>query len=198
MQLVVDKFETLHGVVIQPEAGPITDEQFFAQCERYPDYRIETSADGDVIIMPPTHPRTGNRNFWINTQLGVWAGQNGRGEGFDSSTGFFLPNGARRSADCAWVSKERLGALSDDDALWHTTPEFVIELGSGSDRLRTLRAKMQEWIANGVSLAWLIDPEERTVEIYRAGAAPEVLTEPAEVVGEGPVAGFVLKMARVW
>ena len=96
------------------------------------------------------------------------------------------------------ISNERWNTLSDDDAMWHATPEFVIELRSVSDRIKTLRGKMQEWIENGVSLAWLIDPKERTVEIYRTGATPEVLTEPAEVVGEGPVAGFVLKMARVW
>jgi len=198
MQFVVDKFETFAGVVLQPESGPLTDEEFLALCQQYPDYRIESTAEGDIIIMPPAHPRTGRRNAAITAQLFNWAEQDGRGEAYDSSSGFFLVSGARRSADSAWVSRERLKGLDDDHAMWHATPEFVIELRSGSDRIKTLRAKMQEWIANGVSLAWLIDPKERTVEIYRPGAEPEVLTEPAEVLGEGPVAGFALKMARVW
>ena len=198
MQFVVDNIEAFAGLVLQPEGGPLTDEQFLALCERYRDYRIESTAEGDIIIEPPAHPKTGRRNAVITSQLVVWAEEDGRGEAYDSSAGFFLVSGARRSADSAWVSKERMQGLEDDDAMWHATPEFVIELRSKSDRIKTLRAKMQEWIANGASLAWLIDPKERTVEIYRSGAAPEILRDPVEVAGEGPVAGFVLKMARVW
>jgi Uma2 family endonuclease len=52
---------------------------------------------------------------------------------------------------------------------------------------------MEAYIANGVLLGWLIDPQERTVTMYRLGREPEVLVNPAEVAGEGPVAGFVLR-----
>ena len=198
MQFVVDNIETFAAMVLQPEGGPLTDEQFLAFCEQYPDYRIESTAEGNIVVQHPVPLGTSRRNVVITAQLGVWAERDGRGEGFDSSTGFILANGTRRSPDSALISNERWNTLSDDDAMWHATPEFVIEQRSKSDRIRTLRARMHEWITNGVSLGWLIDPKERTVEIYRPGAAPEVLTEPADVVGEGPVAGFVLKMARVW
>ncbi len=198
MQFVVDNIETFAGVVLQPEAGPLTDEQFLELCEQYPDYRIESTAEGDIIIMPPAHPRTGRRNAAITRQLDTWAETDGRGEAYDSSAGFFLINGARRSADSTWVSKERLKGLKSHEAIWHVTPDFVMELRSDSDRMKALREKMLEWMANGVSLGWLINPKDRTVEIYRAGSATETLIEPAEVHGEGPVAGFVLTMARVW
>jgi Uma2 family endonuclease len=56
---------------------------------------------------------------------------------------------------------------------------------------------MREYIDNGVQLAWMIDPIDRTVEIYRPGQEPQVLTDPTEVSGEGPVDGFVLKLDRV-
>ncbi len=82
--------------------------------------------------------------------------------------------------------------------MWHVTPEFVIELKSASDRLANLRAKMREWIANGVSLAWLIVPETRSVEIYRANGSSEEIAAPSEIAGEGPVAGFVLRLDRTW
>jgi Uma2 family endonuclease len=198
MQFVVDKFETFAGVVLQPGEGPLTDEQFLALCERYPDYRIESTVEGDIIIRQPAHPMTSRRNAAITRQLDTWAEEDGRGDAYDSSAGFFLVSGARRSADSTWISKERMKGLEEDDAMWHATPEFAIELRSKSDRIGTLRAKLQEWIDNGVSLAWLIDPKERTVEIYSPGVPLEVLKDPVEVAGEGPVAGFVLKMARVW
>ena len=167
---MVDNIETFAAMVLQPEGGPLTDEQFLAFCEQYPDYRIESTAEGNIVVQHPVPLGTSRRNVVITAQLGVWAERDGRGEGFDSSTGFILANGTRRSPDSALISNERWNTLSDDDAMWHATPEFVIELRSVSDRIKTLRGKMQKWIENGVSLAWLIDPKERTVEIYRTGA----------------------------
>jgi len=176
----------------------LSDAEFLALCERYPDYRIETTAEGDVVIMPPAHPRTGQRNAAIAHQLFAWNEQHGKGEVFDSSSGFFLKNGARRSPDSAWISRERLSGAADDAAMWYVTPEFVIELKSSSDRLDTQRAKMREWTANGVLLAWLIIPEARTVEIYRADGSLDVLAGIGEIAGEGPVQGFVLRLERIW
>jgi Uma2 family endonuclease len=198
MQLLVEQFERFSGAVLQPENAPLTDEQFLDLCAQYPDWRLETTAQGDILIMPPAHPRTGQRNAAITHQLFAWAETDGRGEAFDSSAGFFLRNGARRSPDSAWISHERLAGLDTDSALWHVTPEFVIELRSKSDRLETLRAKMREWIANGVSLAWLIVPETRSVEIFRPDGSVETLTNQDQVKGEGPVAGFVLNTERIW
>ena len=61
-----------------------------------------------------------------------------------------------------------------------------------------LRRKMDQWIANGVQVAWLIESDPRRVTIYRAGKAAEVLEDPTVVHGDGPVAGFELAMARIW
>lgn len=81
---------------------------------------------------------------------------------------------------------------------WHTCPDFVIELRSQTDRIRILRDKMAEWLANGAQLGWLIDPESRTVEIYRPGVEAETRAGISSVAGEGPVEGFVLDLAPVW
>jgi Uma2 family endonuclease len=81
---------------------------------------------------------------------------------------------------------------------WHLCPDFIIEVRSKTDRLRNLREKMGEWIANGAGVAWMIDPENRTVEIYRPNADAETMTNPNSVNGEGPVAGFVLDLPPVW
>jgi Uma2 family endonuclease len=77
-------------------------------------------------------------------------------------------------------------------------PEFVIELRSPSDNLADLQAKMEMWIANGAEVAWLVDPLEKAVTIYRPGEQPEVLAQPTSVQGTGPIAGFELVLARIW
>ncbi len=180
--------------------GPMTDEAFAALCNEHPDLNLELSARGELIVMPQTFTLTGARNNEISRQLGNWAREDQRGVAFDSSTGWKLPNGARRSPDAAWILKERIKTLDKASFMgfWHICPNFVIELRSESDKLRILRDKMAEWLANGAQLGWLIDPETRTVEIYRPGYESETRAGITRLAGEGPVEGFVLDLAPVW
>ena len=182
-------------------ARPMTDDQFAAFCAAHSDLFFEMTAEGEIIVMPPTRSLTGTRNARILAQLSAWAEQDGRGTETGSSDGFVLPSGARRSPDAAWTANTRLAELSPQslEGFWHLSPDFVIELKSDSDRLPTWRRKMQEWIANGTVLAWLINPDNQTVEIYRPGRdEAQMLTRAQEIHGEGPVAGFVLDMRRIW
>lgn len=181
-------------------APPMTDRQFADFCAEHPDLSFETTAQGEIIVMPPDFSKTGARNLEIAMQLGNWARKDARGIANDSSTGFLLPNGARRSPDASWTPRDEIRRLSAEslEGYWHLCPAFVIELRSHSDRLPVLRAKMEEYLANGARLGWLIDPETRTVEIYRRDRAPETLTGVDSIAGEGPVEGFVLDLRTVW
>jgi Uma2 family endonuclease len=195
MAIVIDE-AFLPATLTSP---PMTDEEFANFCSEHPDLFFEMTADGSIVIMPPTYSLTAARNQEIGAQLQNWATLDGRGISTDASGGFVLPNGARRSPDAAWTSRARLRELSREslERYWHLCPDFAIELRSSSDRIRPLREKMEEWIANGAQLAWLIDPETRTVEIYRPNRATETVSGES-VTGEGPAEGFVLQLARVW
>ncbi len=178
----------------------MTDDEFAVLCEKYPDYFIETTAEGEIVIMPPNYSPTSRQSGLITAQLLQWSETTGEGEVTDAAGGFVLPNGARRSPDAAWTSQQRgeeLGAQSDS-GYWHLAPDFVIELRSQTDPLAKLRRKMQEWIANGTLLAWLIDPERKAVEIYRPGRATQILENVDSVQGESPVEGFTLDLRPVW
>jgi Uma2 family endonuclease len=181
-------------------AAPMSDEEFARFCADHADYFIEMTAEGEIIIMPPNYSLTGVRNQEIGFQLRMWAKRDGRGVVSDASAGFVLPNGARRSPDAAWIAKSRLQSLDKRslEGFWHFCPDFVIELRSHYDRLRVLRDKMQEWIANGAQLAWLIDAERRAVEVYGPGREPEIRVDVMSVAGEGPIEGFVLELGPVW
>lgn len=181
-------------------AQPMTDEAFAELCADHPDLFFEMTSEGELIVMPPTYTLTGARNTEILRQLATWAEPDGRGTATGSSDGFVLPNGARRSPDAAWTANDKVQKLSQQsfETFWHLCPDFVIELKSKTDRLRVLREKMLEWIANGAQLGWLIDAETKTVEVYRSDREPELLTGVDSVKGEGPVEGFTLDLVRVW
>jgi Uma2 family endonuclease len=197
MEILIEELEP--PMAIQWANAP-TDEQYFRFCADNPDLRIERNAGGDILIMPPVGGEGSYQNSELTGELRSWARKDGRGRSFDSSVEYFLPSGAAYSPDASWVLRSRLDKLSKDEKqkFLHLCPDFVVELKSPSDRLSKLKSKMCEWIENGVQLGWLLDPDHRTVFIYRPRREPEQLINVERVTGEDPVAGFVLELADIW
>ena len=186
-----------------PPAVGMTDEQFYQLCMANKEWRMELTAEGELIIMPPTGGETGISNSDLNAQLVIWNRQRKLGKVFDSSTEFRLPNGAKRSPDASWIKLERWEALSREDRQRFPPlcPDFVVELRSRTDSLDELRAKMREYRDNNSRLGWLIDPQTPLVEIYRPNRDVETinfsLEEPPTLSGEEVLPGFVLDLAPI-
>jgi len=180
--------------------GVITPEQFEELCRANRDLRLELTSTGELIVMPPTGSRTGIRNAHLTYQLLAWAEKDRRGVTFDSSSGFTLPNNAMLSPDAAWIKRERWDSLTEDEqeGFAPLCPDFVVEIRSRSDNLPPLESKMLEYIANGASLAWLIDPLKRHVYIYRPDTAVGILENPEVVSGDPLLPGFQLSMSQLW
>ena len=184
-----------------PPELKMTDDQFFEFCQINRDLRIERNTLGELLIMTPTASDTGYREAGIIGSLWVWSKQDGTGISFSSSTGFTLSTGAERSPDAAWMRKERWNALSpqQQQKFAPICPDFVVELRSGSDNLKPLQEKMEEYMREpGIQLGWLIDRKNRKVYIYRPDQAVECLDNPAIVSGEPVLPGFMLDMSEIW
>lgn len=182
-----------------PEQPRFTDKEFVRFCEKNRELRIEMTSEGEMIIMLPVVSEGSNRNFILSGRFFAWVETDNTGVGFDSSGGFTLPNGAKRSPDVSWILRERWEVLSKElkNSFAPICPDFVVELRSGSDRLKTLQKKMEEYIANGAQLGWLIDPKKKTVHIYQPNVPVQILDNPAEVSGEPLFKGFVLKLKGI-
>lgn len=186
----------------------LTHEQFEQIALANPDLRIELSADGELSIMPPTGGNTGRRNADLTTDLNLWNRQTRLGVVFDCSTIFRLPNGAERASvggasltpDAAWIILERWNALTqnEQDSFPPLCPDFIIELRSKTDSLKPLQAKMQEYQDNGCRLGWLMNYQDRQVEIYRPQGEKEILRSPQTLSGEEVLPGFVLDLQMIW
>jgi Uma2 family endonuclease len=148
--------------------------------------------------MTPTGGKTGNRNIKIYLAIGNWNTQNQYGEMFDSSTGFRLPDGSTLAPDASIVSQARWDSLSNEEQekFPPLCPDFIVELKSKSDHLPTLQQKMENWIANGARLAWLIDPDQEQVHIYRPQQTPELVTGFDNTLsGENVLQGLVFDLS---
>jgi Uma2 family endonuclease len=200
MTMLLIQTESVPLIVNFTAIKSMSIEQFYEFCQANRDLRIERTASGEVIIMPPAFSDIGNRNIKIAQQLANWADYDGTGETYDSSASFTLPNGATRSPDASWIKLERWNALIEEQqaSFAPICPDFVIELRSRSDTLRGLQDKMQEYIDNGASLGFLIECKSRKVYIYRPHEEPDILDNP-EVVSAAPeLPGFILRMATIW
>jgi Uma2 family endonuclease len=179
----------------------LDDAEFEQVVRANPEWNFEQTAAGDLVIVPPTGGTSGKKNLSLSRQFGNWVEENlDKGEGFDSSTLFILPNGAKRSPDASWVQRERWDALTQQqqDGYVPLCPDFVVELRSPTDRLEQLQAKMREYMDNGARLGWLINPQDRQVEIYRQGQQVETLQDPFTLSGENVLPGFTLNLRRIF
>lgn len=177
-----------------------TDDEFWEFCRQNDEMRIEMTKEGDVIIMPPTGWNTGDRNSEINLQLRIWAKKDKRGKVGESSTGFVLPNGAIISPDASWGINDRLEKFTAEqrEKFLPLCPDFVIELRSAPDSLKSSQKKMAEYMENGAQLGWLIDPKNKRVHIYRANGEVEILENPKTVSGENILQNFELDLTEIW
>jgi len=178
----------------------LSHKEYLAFCRANPDLRIERTAEGEIVIVPPAGGEGSYRSGKAFAQLDRWAERDGCGAAFDCSVEFLLADGSALSPDASWVSNEALARLtrSQRREFLRLCPEFVIEVMSPSDRLKPAQAKMEVWIANGVQLGWLIDGDHESVYVYRPDRPPKTLRGIKELAGAGPVAGFVLKLQAIW
>lgn len=191
--------DTAVRIVLDVSSVRLTDDQFFRLCNDNRDLRIEMTARGELIIMSPTNPDTGRKNAAITARLWIWAQRDGTGVSFDSSSGFTLPNGSKRSPDASWILSSRWASFTNEEKQLFTEvcPDFVIELRSPSDRLSDIEKKMEEYIANGARLGWLLDPTENHATIYQPGQAPQRIDSPTTLTGDPVLPGFAFDFKEI-
>ena len=188
-------------------AGPDACEKWFVDLtlanEDAP-WVMELNAKGELeLTMPPYEPSDEHEGECFGT-LYIWNTTVGRpGVATASGGAYRLANGAIRYPDAAWTHADNLRPRPTDPPRARPyCPDFVVEIRSTSQSspsdLTELLNKMQEYMDNGAKLGWFIDPLERTVRIYRAGAAePELLTDPETLDGEDVLPGFVFEVRKL-
>ena len=185
---------------VSPFTDVISDRALEELCQKNPEVRFETTKEGRLIVMSPTGSESGKINSSLIARIWYWNNQLGLGEVFDSSTGFKLSNGATRSPDVSWITKMRWNSLTKKQKRGFAPidPDFVIELMSPTDNLLEIQQKMVEYKTCGVRLGWLINPDDKQVEIYRQGQEKEVLDHPSSLSGEDILPNLVIDLTDIF
>jgi Uma2 family endonuclease len=177
----------------------VSNEQFDDLCRKNPDLRLELTATGELVVMAPTFSISGQRNGELFGQVWYWNKQTKLGKIFDSSSGydFTAIGGGKPSPDVSWIEKSQLEGISLEQ-FCPVVPDFVIELRSTTDNLIDTQKKMVEYQRLGVRLGLLVNPQNKQVEIYRAGGEIEILEFPLSVDCGDVLPGFVLSLTEIW
>lgn len=180
-----------------PSDWELTDETLLELWSLNEEWHFETDCDGGLWIVAPTGAESSERELSIGADILIWNRESGRGRTI--GTGMVrLPNGWRRAPDAAWISNERMTEADDENGIWRVCPDFVVEVRSPSDQLDPLQEKMEMWISQGARLAWLVDPREEHVWIYRPEQEPERLERPESVTETEIADDLVVDFSRIW
>ncbi len=187
------QLRTLRGAPI----NRLSDDEFFELCQLNPELRLERTAQHDIMFRSPAGSDSSESSGESYGQLWLWNRQTRLGHVYESSAGFTLPDTSVRSPDAAWLSQVAWEKLTPEQRRRFppVCPEFMLEVKSPSDRLADLQTKMEEYLANGMQLGFLLDVAAETAYVYRPGQALETVQGyDQELSGEPVLPGFRLDL----
>jgi Uma2 family endonuclease len=162
------------------------------------DGRKREIIDGELIVSPAT-PFHGAVILRIASRMVIFATDRGLGEVFDGQSGCRMLSGDLPCPDISFVSKKRWDAYrASGETFFQGAPDIAVEVVSPHDRVGELKSKIAQFFENGTRLAWLVDPEERTVLIYHGPSADRLLGAADSLSGEDVLPGFTLALKNVF
>ena len=189
--------------ILDSVAGKLTDDEIdqwfvgLAKANEGRGFYLELTSEGELVINPMVNRDSGYAEGQLFGTMFMWVEEHG-GETYPSRTIVRLPDGSRTEPDAVWLSPEQVVALPPigDGGSITVCPTFVAEIVSATDRLPPLQFKMEQYIANGAQMGWLIDPYRRRVYVYFPDASPLELNDPEVITGDPVMPGFVFEVRR--
>jgi len=155
--------------------------------------------DGTIVPLTPTGAEHGTIEFRLAADLINFVRQRRAAWVLGGELGVYTQRNPDRvrGADIAVVSKARL-PNGPGKRFLEVAPELVVEIMSPDDRWQDVRQKIIEYFAIGVDRVWIVEPENRSVLVFRSPTESRQLTENDDLAGEGPLEGFSIRVAHVF
>ena len=193
-----------------PPGFKVTDEFMREVQELNPDKIVECWKNRELVITVGAGGGTSGNSARLITPATNWIdGGGGGGETEDAEQGFLLADGTRYKPDFSWIDpptlariRETYGHRTNWPEYLPFTPAFVVEIASPSDKsrdnLREQHRKTGHWIEQGVKVAWLIDPFDKIVHVYRSGQGTEIHQQPEQLEVGPEMPGLVIDFVPIW
>jgi Uma2 family endonuclease len=179
----------------QTETALITGEALLAMGDIGPCELI----DGRIVPMSPTGGRHGIVESRLGAALSFFVQQQNLGWVLTGEVGIYIRRNPDRvrGADVVFLSRERWPEGPPEGFL-DGAPDLVVEVMSPNDRWEEVRQKIAEYFSIGVRWVWIVEPENRTVLVFRSSTDFQQVGEEEMLVGEGPLEGFTLPVASLF
>lgn len=135
----------------------------------------------------------------VNARLQDFVERHNLGVVTGAETGFQIESDPDtvRAPDVGFVRADRLPPTSPT-GFFPGAPDLAVEVLSPYDRATDVTAKVQDWLAAGCCLVWVVDPSTRTVTVYDARKAARFLAEQDELDGGELLGGFRVPVAELF
>ena len=155
---------------------------------------------GELRKMSPAGGEHGAIIVRLTVVLGHYVEENDLGVVFGAETGFKLASNPDTvlGPDVAFVSNEKIPPTGIPVGYWLGAPDLAVEVISPGNTRREIEEKIEEYLAAGVQLVWIITPKRRTVTVHRANIEPVTLTESDTLDGKEILPGFKYEIAKLF
>jgi Uma2 family endonuclease len=160
---------------------------------QHPDYQLEL-VDGKIIVMSPSGYESDEVAFRVGGKLWNWVEPRKLGRVTGSSAGFSLAN--TRAPDVSFVQADRLPRAPRGYAT--IPPDLMVEVKSPTDSLEDLQEKINEFLAQGTIVGILVNPDDRTVTVYRLNQTPVVLGDEDVLTVPDLLPGWEVPISEFW
>jgi Uma2 family endonuclease len=155
---------------------------------------------GELKKMAPASHQHGRIIVNITTPLDQHVRSNNLGTVYAAETGFKIRTNPDtvRAPDVAFVSRERIEKVSDNEAYWPGAPDLAIEVISPNDIYTEVEEKVFDWLEAGAKMVVVINPRKRAVTVYRSLTDIVVLTEEDILEGGDVVPGWTILIRSIF
>lgn len=162
------------------------------------DVRYELD-DGRLVVMPPPGDIHGAVQANFATQFKIQGEFTGLGRA-RTEVGVILRRNPDRlvGADVAFITATALPIRRSSEGYLETIPDLVVEIRSPNDTGPEVQAKVDEYLAAGVRVVWVADPDPRTVTAHRAGQPPRVFGPADTLTVPDVIPGFQASVADLF
>ena len=151
----------------------------------------EELVEGRVVTMPPPRFLHGEIQLTVGAVLKAFVKSNRLGRVVTES-GLVTRRDPDtvRGPDVAYWSRERLPLETEVEVYPDVAADLCVEVLSPDERPRDVQQKLREYFECGVRMVWIVDPEARSVSVYRTAQEGRILWDDGVIEGEDVLPGF--------